>query len=281
MSGSLGYLTSLFSGTFGGGDTLLNTLYGTGSSSSGSTSPVQALRSAEVNQARDVKLTAAQPTVQHTIAAFTKAVTGAKSVAQLLANPAVMKVLLTANGMGDQIGNTAIVTKVLTSNLSDPKSLANTLTDSRWKTLAHTYDFAANGLKPIQDPKTLATIANGYAQVTWQHTQDTVTPGLSNALAFKAKASTISSVDQILGDPVMRDVVTTALGVPKQIAFQTLGAQEQAISTRIDLKKFQDPKFVEGFVQRYLIANAANNTDTSSSTPDLMTLAVQSRGNFA
>jgi hypothetical protein len=169
----------------------------------------------------------------------------------------------------------------ITSNLSDPKSLANTLTDSRWKTLAHTYDFAANGLKPIQDPKTLATIANGYAQVTWRHTQDTVTPGLSNALAFKAKASTISSVDQILGDPVLRDVVTTALGVPKQIAFQTLGAQEQAISTRIDLKKFQDPKFVEGFVQRYLIANAANNTDTSSSTPDLMTLAVQSRGNFA
>jgi hypothetical protein len=281
MSGSLSYLTSLFSSAFGAGDPLLNTLYGGGSQMPGSAgTPVQALQSAELNQTQDIKLTAAQPTVQHTITAFTQAVKGAKSVAQLLANPAVMKVLLTANGMSDQIGYTALVTKVLTSNLKDPNSLANRLSDGRWKTLAQTYDFATNGLKAIQDPKTLATIANGYAQVTWQATQDQVTPGLSNALAFKARASTITSVDQILGDPIMRDVVTTALGVPKQIAFQTLNAQEQAISSRIDLKKFQDPKFVETFVQRYLIANAANNTDSSSSTPDMITLAVQSRSNL-
>jgi Protein of unknown function (DUF1217) len=281
MSGSLSYLTSLFSSAFGAGDPLLNTLYGGGGQTPGSAgTPVQALQSAELNQTQDIKLTAAQPTVQHTITAFTQAVKGAKSVAQLLANHAVMKVLLTANGMGDQTGYTALVTKVLTSNLSDPNSLANTLSDSRWKTLAQTYDFATNGLKAIQDPKTLDTIANGYAQVTWQATQDSITPGLSSALAFKAKASTITSVDQILGDPIMRDVVTTALGVPEQIAFQTLNAQEQAIGSRIDLKQFQDPKFVETFVQRYLIANAANNTDSSSSTPDMITLAVQSRSNL-
>lgn len=281
MSGSLSYLTSLFSSSFGSGDPLLNALYGTGSAS-GSTgqTPVQALTSAERNQTREIKLTAAQPTVQHTITAFTRAVTGAKSVAQLLANPTVMNVLLTANGMSDMVGYTALVTKVLTSNLADPKSLANTLTDTRWKTLAQTYNFATNGLTGIQNPATLTTIANGYAQVTWQATQDQVTPGLSNALAFKAKAATITSVDQVLGDPVLRDVVTTALGIPKQIAFQTLNAQEQAISTRIDLKKFQDPSFVESFVQRYLIANAANSAASSSSTPDLTTLAVQSGGTF-
>jgi len=279
MSGSVSYLTSLFSSAFGSGDPLLNALYSTGSWSTGQT-PVQALTSAEQNQTQDIKLTAAQPTVQHTITAFTQAVTGAKTVAQILANPTVMKVLLTANGMSDMVGYTALVTKVLTSNLADPNSLANTLPDTRWKTLAQTYDFATNGLSGIQNPTTLATIANGYAQVTWQTTQDSVTPGLSNALAFKTKAATITSVDQVLGDPIMRDVITTALGIPKQIAFQTLNAQEQAISTRIDLKKFQDPKFVESFVQQYLIANAGSSTASSSSTPDMITLAVQSRGNF-
>jgi hypothetical protein len=192
-----------------------------------------------------------------------------------------MKVLLTANGMKDQIGYTALATKVLTSDLTDPNSLANRLTDTRWKTLATTYNFAANGLKAIQTPATIASIADGYAKVTWQATQDSITPGLSNALAFKAKASTITSVDQVLGDPIMREVITMALGIPKQIAFQTLGAQEQAISTRIDLTKFKDPKFVETFTQRYLIANAADNAGSSSATPDIMTLAVQSRGIIA
>ena len=199
---------------------------------------------------------------------------------QLLANPAFMNVLLTANGMSDQIGYTALATKALTSKVSDPNSLVNQLSDSRWKTLAGDYNFSATGLASFQNPATIASIANLYATNTWETSQDSVTPGLSNALAFKATASTITSVDQILGDPTMRTVVTTALGIPEQIAFQDLNAQEQAISTKVDIKNFQNPKFVETFVQQYLIANAASSS-SSSSTPDLTTLAVQGQGILA
>jgi hypothetical protein len=279
MSGSLSYLNSLFNASFGATDPLLNAIYGTGSGSSAA-NPVTALESAEQNQTQEVKATAAQPAVQQTMAAFTKAAQGATSVAQLLANPAFMNVLLTANCMSDQIGYTALATKVLTSNLSDSNSLANTLTDTRWKTLAQTYDFAGNGLSAIQAPSTLATIAKSYAQVTWQATQDAVAPGLTNALSFKAKASGITSVDQILGDLTLRAVVTTALGIPEQIAFQSIDAQENAISSRLDIKQFQDPKFVETFAQRYLIANSANPS-SSSSTSDLTSLAIQSQGILA
>lgn len=277
MSSSLSYLTTLYNGSFGGGSSLLDTIYGIGGSPAGSTDPVQALQSAEQNQTQDVKATAAQPMVKANIAAFTQAVSSAKSMTQLLANPQFMKVLLTANGMSDQIGYTALATKALTSNLGDPKSLANSLTDTRWKTLAEKYNFSASGLNSFQNPATIAAIANDYATATWQTSEDQVTPGLSKALAFKAKASTITSVDQILGDPTLRAVVTTTLGIPQQIAFQTLNAQEKAISSRIDIKQFQSPSFVESFVQRYLIANSSN-TSSSSSTPDLITLAIKGQG---
>jgi hypothetical protein len=278
MSGSLSYLTSLLSSSLGGGSSLLDILYGIGQPSGSGQDPVQALTAAEQNQAQDVKMTAAQPAVQNTIKAFTQAVNSATSVKQLLANPTVMNVLLTANGMSDQIGYTALATQALTSKLSDPKSLANTLTDTRWKTLAQTYNFAANGLSAIKNPTAIASIAKNYATATWQSNEDSVTPGLSNALSFKANASSITSVDQILGDPTMRTVVTTALGIPQQIAFQSLNAQELAISSRLNISQLKDPKFVESFVQRYLIANSANTSSSSSSTPDLTTLAVQGQG---
>ena len=277
MSGSLSPLTSLFTATFGAGDPLVNAIYGLGGTST--QNPVPALLSAEQNQTQDIKLTAAQPAVQHAITSFTQAVTAAKSVAQLLANPAVMNVLLTANGMQDQIGYTALATKALTSNLTDPKSLANSLTDTRWKTLAQTYNFATNGLKSIQNPSAIASIAQAYATATWETNQDSVTPGLSNALAFRAQAASITSVDQILGTPAIRTVVTTALGIPQQIAFQTLNAQEKSITTRLDIKQFQDPHFVEAFAERYLIANSGSTSATS--TPDLTTLAVQGQGILA
>jgi hypothetical protein len=276
MSISTSYLTSLYnSASSGAGSSLLNTLYGLGgqtANASGQT-PVQALQSAETNQTQDVAATAAQPTVQHAIAAFTKAVTSATSVAQLLANPEVMKVLLTANGLGDQTAYTALATKALTSDLTDPNSLANVLPNTLWKTAATTYNFAKNGLSVIQQPATIASITAAYTQTVWEQSLDASTPGMSSALTFRAGASSITSVDQILGNNTYYHVVTTALGVPLQIAFQSTNAQELAISSRLDVKQLQDPKFVESFVDRYLIANNASASATS--TPDLTTLCIE------
>jgi hypothetical protein len=280
MSDYPSYLTTLYGTASGSGNSLLDIIYGTGTQSAGASgqSPAQALQQAEQNQTQDVKATAAQPDVKTAIAAFTKAVNSAKSITQLLSDPAVMNVLLTANGMSDQIGYTALATQALTSNLSDSSSLANTLSDTRWKTLAQTYNFAANGLTSIQNASAIASIANAYATAVWQKNEDSVTPGLSNALAFRSQAASITSVDQILGNMTLRTVVTTALGIPQEIAFQPLEAQEKAISSQLDVTRFQDPKFVESFLQRYLLAAGSNASSSTATTTDMTSLSVQAQG---
>jgi hypothetical protein len=221
---------------------------------------------------------AKQPTVSRDIAAFKTAVASATTPAQLLQNPTVLKVLLTVNGLASQIGYTALAQKALLSNPSQGNSLANQLssTNSNWLTAAQAYSFATAGLSVIQKPATLASIANAYAQQTWMTSLDQGTPGLSNALSFRAQASSITSVDQILGDATLRTVVTTALGIPEQIAYQSLSAQEQAISSRLDIKQFSDPSFVNSFTQRYLLAAGAAAGSSASASPSLDSLAEQS-----
>jgi len=280
------YLTTLYAGITSsaadsGANSLFDTIYGIGSQATNAVgqNPVTALESAEQNQTQDITLTAAQPQVQRAIASFTAAVKSATSVQQLLSNPTVLQVLLTANGMADQIPYTALAQQALQSNLTDSNSLANTLTDTRWKTTAALYNFASQGLAVIQQPKVISSIANGYAENTWLQSLDATTPGLSYALSFRNTASSITSVDQILGDPVMRTVVTTTLGIPLQIAFQPLEAQEKAISSQLDISQFKDPKFVDTFLQRYIIAAAtASSTSSTSSTPSLTALAAQAQG---
>ncbi len=269
------YLPNLFSFAQGAQPSLTQTLYGQGGQKS-SQSVSQALRSAELNKTRDVKVTAAQPEIKRALDRFAAAVNGATSVTALLKNPAVMEVLLTANGLGDRISATALARKALTSDLTDPKSLANTLTDTRWKNVAKTFDFAAQGLTVVQKSEVITKLQDAYAEVKWRQDLNKKTPGLSNALTFRAEASKITSIYQILGDPVLRDVVTTALSIPKQFAFQTLNAQEKAISTRLDIAKLTDPKFVEKFVQRYLLNTAS--TATTSRPDDLTTLANKASG---
>jgi hypothetical protein len=280
INATLSYLTSLYSMSGGqtGSGGMLGSLYGFGGQTANGLgkNPVGVLLSAEQKQTQSISLTAAQPDVKRAMNAFVAGVGGAKTVQQMLANPAVMKVLLTANGLADQVPYTALAQKALQSNVNDHRSLANKLADTRWKPVVKTYDFANKGLSVIQDPKVINTITSAYAEVTWRQSLDAGTPGLSNALTFRKQASTITSVDQILGDPVMRKVVTTALNIPLEIAFQPLQAQEKAISARLDIGKFKDPKFVESFVQRYLVA--ANTNVTSGSTPDMTMLAVQARG---
>ena len=257
------------SGTIGGID--LSVLYGF--SSSGGVSggdPVLALKLAEQNQTKDIAAEAKTPEVQRDVAAFRKAVASAKDVKTLLANPAVQKVLLTANGLGDQIGSTGLVTKALMSNTSDPKSLANQLTNTAWKSTAATYNFATKGLTVLKNPNVLNTVANAYAEVSWRKSLDAATPGLSDALTFRTTVANAKNVDDILGDPVLRRVVTTTLGIPQEIANQSLDAQEKAITSQVDIKKFQDKNFVETFAKRYLIETSMTASQATSSSTGLV-----------
>jgi hypothetical protein len=268
---------------FGGSDSsdasnLIDTIYNGASGSAGSTDPLTALQTAEQNKTADIAQEAKDPTVARDIAAFQQGIAGAKTIQDALANPDVLKVLLTANNLGNSIGFTALAQKALMSDPDDVDSLANQLdaSDSAWLTAAKTYDFAKNGLAELQNPQVQASLANAYAQVQWEQSLDQQTPGLSSAMQFQDQAASITGVDQILGDPVNRDVVLTALNIPLQIAYQDIQGQENAVTSRLDITRLQDPQFVQALVQQYLLNKA--QTATSSSGTDFTSLAVQGGG---
>lgn len=78
-------------------------------------------------------------------------------------------------------------------------------------------------------------------------------PGLGTAVLFKKVAATLNTPVKILGSAIGREVVTTALNIPKQIAIQSIETQEKVIASRMDPKKLADEKYVDQLVQRYLI----------------------------
>ena len=284
MSGAIGGLGTLVISLFNSKDSdssvtssLLSTIYGTGGSPASSSNPIAALDSAEANSTKDIAQTAKQPAVARDIATFTAAVASATSAQQLLQNPTVLKVLLTANGLGDQVQYPALAQKALLSDTKNSSALANQLSDTAWKDTASLFDFANQGLAVLKKAGVVDTITSGYAEVTWRQSLDKTTPGLSEALTFRAGAASIKSADQILGNATYRAVVTTALGIPEQIAFQDIGAQEKAITNRLDISKLQDPKFVETLTTQYLLAEQSSASSSSSSS-NLDQLAASAQG---
>ena len=267
---------------------MLQTLFSDGSSAAPSTAvstgnPLTDLKLAQANETRDVAAEAKTPQVARDIAAFQAGVAKAKDIQTALANPNVMKVLLTANNLASYIKYPALARKALLSDPSQSDSLVNQLKNTALLSTAKTFDFANKGLTALQDPQVVSTLTNAYSEVLWRQSLEKATPGLANALAFLGQASAITSVDEILGDAINRNVVLTALGIPQQIAFQDLTAQEQQVSARVDVKKFQDPKFVTGLTDQYLLAmqQQSKASAASGSGTDITALAVQASGLWA
>lgn len=220
------------------------------------TEPSIALRRAEQNQADQMARQARQPQTARELERFQQGVARAQSVDDLLRNRDVLRVMLTARGLESQINAAGLVRRVLTSDLSDPNSAANQMGRAQpaWLALAREMDFRRDGLANIKNSTAVARLQADYVEARWVDSLEQQAPGLSFAFEFKQRARTIDSEIRVLGDPVVREVVTTTLGIPREIARLSLEAQERAIRNRLDVKDFQDPQFVDNFARRYLLA---------------------------
>jgi hypothetical protein len=256
MSGTIGinrpsYLPALFGATPRGPSLLaaVNSY-----ASTPTVNPVVALDQATANQTSQIAAISADPWVKRDLAHFTLALATAKTPAQLLADPVTLKVLLTANGLGDHAANASPATRALLEDANQPNALVNHLSDPRWLAVNKTYAFAANGLSALKDPRAVAAVTDGYAEVAWRTGLDKATPGLANALDFVRRAPTITSTDQVVDDSTFRTVVMTALGLTNETTADTRSARSQAVRARLDVGRFADPAFVRDFARQYLIA---------------------------
>jgi Protein of unknown function (DUF1217) len=263
---------------------ILNALFSGESSSLPTTTFVSSgnaitdLKLAQQEQTAGVAQEALQPQISNAIASFKTAVANATSIQSALANPNVQKVLLTANGLTNYIGETALAQKILLSDPNDSNSLVNKLANPTWLNTVSTYNFAKNGLAELQNPATISALANSYAEVQWRQGLNQATPGLSNALTFLGQASAITSVSDIFDNLTNFQVITTALGIPQDVAFQEQSAQESAVTSRLDISKLQDRSYVTNLTDQYLATMQETSQSSSNSGPDLTTLAVQAQG---
>ncbi len=250
--------SALFASSSSSSSSLVSTLISAraGTAQAAQRDPVLTLRDAEKNSTKYIVAKSKEPLIKRELDAFEKRVKSATTVDEFLKDPVAAKVFLTANGLGDFAQYKGLVSKTLKSDASDPESLAVQMGAQRsaWLQTAQTYDFNHQGLTVLKEAFNIASIKDAYAEVKWRESLDASAPGVSNALTFKDRAASLDSAYKILGDPVGREVVMTAYGLPDQIAYQTLLSQATLIERTIDISKLKSPEFVDKLVKRYLVA---------------------------
>ncbi len=223
-------------------------------------------------EAKALEREAKDPITIRAIDRFRDAVAQATDLDTALEDPRIMGVLLPALGLADQASFPGLVKRALLTELSDPDGLLASL-GSRFQGAAATLNLAERGLDGLKDPANVQTLADGFLSYGYRSGLDEETAGLSDALYVRERAGGFTDAFSILGDPVMRRVVTGALGLPPQLAVQSVESQARTISSRLDIDSLQDPKEVEKLVSRYLINRASEGGVAAQGLTQLSILA--------
>lgn len=217
-------------------------------------------------EAKALARIASEPMQKRAMDQFRKAVETAPDIKTALKDPRVLQVVTTALGIPEGASQPGLALRALLSNPTDPKSLVNRLSDTRWKAAAEALQLGAKGLVALRDPKIQATLNEGLQRARWRNDLEEKQTGLGDAVIFRERAAAVDgNVYAVLGDPILRRVITGALGLPKEIAVQSVETQARAVESRLKLDKLNSPKEVQRLAERYLLNVAMNENSSSAS----------------
>ena len=137
------------------------------------------------------------------------------SVDELLSRPQLLNYALIAYGLDPNITSNVTLRAVLTSDLSDPRSYANQLTNPGYRTLAAAFSFQPDGSVAAGD----TVQSDAQIRNTVYFNYDATGAGASPAgAAFKTQyyqnnISSVTTVDDLLGNDKLLDYALTAFGL--------------------------------------------------------------------
>ncbi|KZK78434.1 hypothetical protein PsW64_04073 [Pseudovibrio sp. W64] len=166
---------------------------------------------------------------------------------QLLADPALYRVITTAYDVPDEIIRGPKDERVEwfeenfdIDELKKPAELKDAVEKYKDKVEAQRVENTKN-------------IVEKYIQSNFEEDEGEKNEGVRLALNFQRTAADISDAYEILGSPALYQVVRTVLGMPESMVGTDIDNQAAAINEKFDIEKFQDPREVDKFVKKFVV----------------------------
>ena len=203
------------------------------------------------NLARYQSMVADQPAVKTASEYYAANIGKVTSIQDFVSNYRLLSYALDAYGLGDQVNSTALVKQVLEGGVSNPKSLANTLSNPNWAKFAAAFNFAADGAPSISTASAIKTTTSAYVEQQLETDEGEQDPGVQLALYFQRVAPTESSGIQIMGDENLLDVVQTIFGLPPETTGTNIDDEAAEISRLAPASQLQNSKDLQQLTERF------------------------------
>lgn len=188
-----------------------------------------------------------------------------------------LSVALTAFGLENDLPNKAFIRKVLESDLGDPKSFANRLSDKRYRKLAEAFSFGEPDGR-IKRMLNAEKLASNYVSRTFELRVGESNEGYRLALNARRELTELAGRSskettkwyEVLGSTPLRRVLSGALGlndsylklpIDRQLdEFRSAADRQLGIKSLADLA---DPKVMDKLLDRFIVRNAVTQNAAS------------------
>jgi hypothetical protein len=194
---------------------------------------------------------AAAPQVKRDSAYYLANITKVKSIDDFLANDRLFSFAMKAFGLSDMTYAKAFMRKALEGGIDADDSFANQLSDKRYRDFVAAFNFKRYGEVTTTFTRTQQGTVDNYVRQTMEENAGAQNEGVRLALYFQRKASSITSVYEILADPALLKVAQTALSIPAETGAQDIDKQAALLTARLDLDDLKDPKLLDKFLNRF------------------------------
>lgn len=186
----------------------------------------------------------------------------------LVKNRSVMAVVLGAFGLQDDIANRAFIKKVITDGTESKSALANRLSDKRYLALATAMAHLGPSGKGTPSDELTKSLTTKFQERGFEIAVGEQNQTFRLAMSFERDLPDVMdrfNSDRarwfaVLGNPPLRNVIQTALGLPREFGALTIEQQadrlQDAARKRFgtdSVKGLTQPEVMASVVQRFLI----------------------------
>lgn len=212
-----------------------------------------------------LKRVSEQPDVKRETEYYLAKIGSVKSVDDFFADVRLYNYAMKAHGLEDMAYAKAFMRKVLTEGVDDKAAFANQLSDTRYKELAQSLNFARHGEVATTFERAQKGVVDKYTRQTLEVSAGEDNTGVRLALYFERMATSITSGYSIIADDALAQVVRTALQLPAEFAATDIDRQAEFYEDVLNLEDFKDTskvgKFLERFTSMWELENPSGSYD--------------------
>ncbi|WP_111406329.1 MULTISPECIES: DUF1217 domain-containing protein [Meridianimarinicoccus] len=235
----------------------------------------------------------ASPSTQRDLAYFRERIGSVESAQDLVEDFTLMKVALGAFGLQDDQANRFFIGRVLEEGTFDRGSLANRLSDPRYKALSDAFGFGDLGGPWTSLPGFADRIVSAYRDQTFEVAVGKVDSDMRLALGMSREIDRIvDSFDSddarwfgVIGAPPVRAVFEKALGLPESFAGLDIDRQLSIFRARSEdvfgvseVSDFASPETRDALRDRFLLMSELSGGGPRSATAPIISLFSGSAG---